>query len=80
MKLNKKEKIIFWIGLLTGIIGGAIGNFWVGSYFSLQDDFTNGVRWLTFLIFTIIFLGLIFLVNSQFNKTLNIKSGHPKKR
>ncbi len=80
VKLNKKEKIIFWVGILTGIIGGAVGNFWVGSYFSLQDDFTNGVRWLAFLIFTGIFLGLVFWVKSQFTKTLNIRPGRPRKR
>lgn len=78
VRFNKKEKIIFWLGILTGIVGGAVGNFWVGSYYKLTEDFSNVVNWIGFIIFTLIFLGLIFYINSKLNHALSIKAGRPK--
>ncbi|MFA5953572.1 MAG: hypothetical protein WC812_03190 [Candidatus Pacearchaeota archaeon] len=68
MKINKKEKILFWNAILAGIIGGVIGNFWVGSYFNMVSQNYNWMSLTTFIIFSLIFLITIILASNIIKK------------
>ncbi len=79
VQFNKKERIIFWVGSLTGIVGGIIGGLWVDSYAHLRDNLGDWISWTGFIIFSLLFLALIFWIKSQLDKAGNIKRGRPKK-
>ncbi len=66
-KINKKDKGIFWVGALTGIVGGLTGNLWAGYFFELSNN-PNWVNFFAVIIFTIILFGLLFYINNQIKK------------
>lgn len=63
-KLTKKDKIIFWIGASTGIVGGLIGNVWAGYFFKFSDS-KSWIDCLGVIIFTVILFGLLLYINKQ---------------
>lgn len=77
---NKKERLIFWLGLLTGIVGGAVGNFWVSSYYKLTENYRDPVNWAGFVIFSALFIIIVVFVKSRLDATLAIRPGRPKKK
>lgn len=68
-KTTKKERRIFWSGALTGIVGGIIGNLFVGYLFRLSDNITNHKNLLVDLsgtiFFTLLFFAVLFFINKQ---------------
>jgi H+/Cl- antiporter ClcA len=67
-KFSQKERVIFWLALLTGIVGGTVGNFWVNSYFDLKGNSLNPINWLSFVIFTGLFIGLILWIKHRLDR------------
>ena len=58
MKINRKEKFMFWLGSLMGITGGILGNLLVGSAFDIANKgyniFNTSIYLITFIIFILI--------------------------
>ncbi len=79
MSFNKNEKMIFWLGILSGIVGGAVGNFWVGSYFNMISEDYSDLSFITFILCSLIFLFLVFWIYKILKKIQLIKRGRPKK-
>ena len=69
MRITKKEKRIFWAGVSTGIVGGIIGNLWVGDIFEMLH-YPNYVNGFAVVIFSAILLGLLLWVNKQIKRNL----------
>jgi len=78
--MNKQKKQIFWSAALVGIVGGSIGNFWVGSYFNMFSQNFGFFSILIFGLFSLFFVIVIFLVFRIINKINNIKKERPKKK
>jgi fructose-specific phosphotransferase system IIC component len=67
-KFSKKEKLIFWMGLSAGIVGGVVGNFWVSSYFNMITERYSLISIITFSIFSLFFVGLIIYITKIIKK------------
>ena len=80
MKINKEKKLIFWLAILMGIVAGAIGNFWAGSYFNMLDKNFELLSILTFGAFTLFFVAVIINIYKRIKKIENIKRGRPKSK
>ena len=63
---TQKEKNLFWLALLIGIIGGLIGNLWVTYLFTSYDP-SNLINSNSIfaVIYTIILLGILFYIKRQ---------------
>lgn len=67
MKFCKKEKLMFWSGALVGIVGGFIGNI-LSSYMFQFSKKPNLIDAIAVILFTIIFLTILFFINKQIKK------------
>jgi len=71
VKYTKKEKLMFWAGILIVIGSGILSNLLVGSSFDIKDNGYNIWNTLIFIITTILFILLLWYIMGKlknFNK------------
>lgn len=66
-KISKKERRIFWVGILAGMVGGITGNLLVGYIFEWYNK-PSYINLIGVIVFTLIFLGLLIWINKQIIK------------
>lgn len=68
-EMTRKEKRVFWLGALVGIVGGFVGNMLEGYLFNFTDALNPKNLWYIDLtgvvVFTALFFAILFFINKQ---------------
>jgi uncharacterized membrane protein len=78
MTFNKKDKLLFWNGALVAMVGGAVGNFWVSSYFNMIGQNYSWLSILTFGVFSLFFIFIVVMIARILKRINKITRGRPK--
>lgn len=79
-KYSKKERFLFWQGILIGLAGGVIGGLFSNSVFYFINKPFNNQAVILLGIFSILMIGVIWRINKNLKEIIKIKPGRPKNK